>query len=206
MAGTFTRFQAALLGCGLAATSCLITASSHRAMPQQNAMTLPERLGPWKLLRREDLHESELSILQATNHWRSVYQYGETGQTVIVTLVAGASGPLASHHPQICYSRKEFSSYGDAGQWTVPERNDTFRFQTFEPRQFERPSLTIAYAWYDGDRWRAPVVPRIQLAGHPVLQRLQFTMRHHSGMTRDMRNIMQNFVELAVNATDAVPS
>ena len=197
------RFQAALLGCGLAVASCLVTPTSHSEVPRQPTFELPDTLGPWELLEQGTLQESELRILQASDHWRRVYQCRDTKEIVDVTLIAGASGPVASHQPEICYSRNEFSSPSDARLWTVPERSDTFRFHTFEPRQFERPALTIAYAWHDGVRWRVPRVPRLQLAGHAVLQRLQRTMRHPSGMARDAQAAMRQFIQLAVDAADA---
>ncbi len=202
IAYTLTRIQAALLGCGLAVVSCLITPVSHSAVSERCAFELPETLGSWELLEKGDLQKSELRILQASDHWRRVYQDREAQHTVVVTLVAGASGPLVSHQPEICYARNEFCSHGDARLWTVPERRDTFRFQTLEPRELERPALTIAYAWHDGDHWRAPRVPRLQLAGHAVLQRLQISLWHPSGMARDARDAMQRFIQLTVDAAD----
>ena len=202
MAGTFTRFQTALLGCSLAAASCCVTPASHSEVPQQRAFELPESLGSWELLEQGSLQESELRILQASDHWRRVYQCRETGQIVVATLVAGASGPLASHQPEICYARNEFCSHSDARIWVVPERRDRFRLQTLEPRQITQPALTIAYAWHDGENWRAPSLPRLQLAGHATLQRLQITMRHPGGAAGDAEVALQQIVQLILDATD----
>ncbi len=206
MAGTFTRFQAALLGCGLAVVSCLITPASHLEVPPHGAFELPETLGSWELLEQGNLQQSELEILHASDHWRRVYRCRETNKTVVVTLVAGASGPLASHQPEICYARSEFFAHGDALLWTVPERSDQFWLRTLEPRQFEQRSLTIAYAWHDGERWMAPRIPRLQLAGRATLQRLQITMRHRSGMAPAARIAIQQFAQLAVDAVDIMQS
>ncbi|MCM2375130.1 exosortase-associated EpsI family protein [Aporhodopirellula aestuarii] len=199
---TITRLQVALLGCVLAFVSCLITPASHSENSQPCAFELPETLGTWKLLEEGSLQESELEILHATDHWRRVYRCSRTNHTVVVTLVAGPSGPLASHQPAVCYARNEFRLQNDAVTWTVPDRDDMFRFQTLEPRQIERPAMTIAYAWHDGDRWRAPRVPRIRLAGNAALQRLQITMRHPSGMAHDALGTMRQFVQLTVDASD----
>ena len=205
IAGTTTRLQAALLGCGLAITNCLITSVSHTAAPQPTGFELPEILGSWKLREQAALQPSELSILQATDHWRRIYQCRKNGQIVIVTLLAGAGGPLASHHSETCHARNEFCSHGDTLLWSVPERPDQFRFQTLEPRQVERPALTVAYGWHDGDRWSAPRIPRLQLAGHAALHRLQITLRHPNGMSREARAAMQQFIQLTVEAMDARP-
>ncbi|MEO2028567.1 MAG: exosortase-associated EpsI family protein [Fuerstiella sp.] len=197
-----TRLRAALLGCGLALTSCLITAASHPTMPQKCAFELPQMLGAWKLVQQGSPDESELKILQATDHWQRVYQCQETNRIVVVTLIAGAAGPLVSHQPEVCYARNEFSSHSDARIWTVPERRDMFRMQTLEPRQITQPALTVVYAWHDGDRWRAPRFPRLQLAGNATLQRLQITMRHPGGGAGDAEATMQQMVQLILNATD----
>ncbi len=202
MTRTFTRFQAASVGCALAVASCLLTPASYCELPHQGACQLPDTVGPFELLEEVTLKQSELRVLEASDHWRRIYQDRDAKNTVDVTVVIGASGPMASHRPEICYSRRDFSLHGDAWLWTVPERHDTFCFQTFAPRQVDRPALTIAYAWHDGDSWRVPRVPRLELAGHAVVQRLQITMRHPHGRAPDARAAMQQFLQLALEAAD----
>lgn len=203
---TLHRFQAALVGCGLAITSCLITTASQSEVPPQVAFQLPEILGTWERQGQGSLEDGELSMLQASDHWRSTYQCRETKQLLVVTWIAGATGPLVGHLPEICYSRNEFSSHSQVALWTVPGYGDTFRFQTLEPWQSERLALTIAYAWRDTDRWLAPSAPRFQLAGHANLQRLQLSLRHPNGGSHAARMAMQQFLELAVDAAKAPPS
>ena len=203
---TITRLQAALLGCGMAIASCLATAASRPNVPQSCAFELPKVLDSWQLLRKENPDQSELRILQSSDQWQCVYQCQDTEQVVVVTLLAGAAGPLASHQPEVCYARDEYRSHSDAHVWTVPERGDKFRFQTLEPRRIMQPALTIAYAWHDGVLWRAPRVPRLQLAGHATLQRLQITMRHPSGMAHDAEATLQRFLRLTLDATDTPQS
>ena len=201
-----TRFQAVGMACSVALVSCLVLPALHPDVSPQCAFDLPATLGSWELLKQGTLQENELKILHASDHWQRVYQRSESKQIVVVTLVVGPSGPLASHQPEVCYARNEFCSYRDASLWNVPNRDDTFRFQTLEPRQVERAAMTIAYAWHDGDSWRAPRVPRVQLSGNSALQRIQITMRHPSGMTHDAQTAMQEFVQFAVEATDELNS
>ena len=199
---TLTRFKAVVLGCSLAAASCLATPGSRSKIPQQCVFELTETLGAWDLLEQRDLQPSALKILQASDHWQRVYQNRETKQIVVATLIAGEGGPLASHMPETCYARNDFCSLSDAIVWTVPERSDKFRFQTLAPRKIDQPAVTIAYAWNDGNQWTAPHYPRIQLAGHTTLQRLLITMRHPNGMASNAREAMQQFVQLAVNTVE----
>lgn len=201
-----TRTILALLGAGLAVVGCLIAPTSRPASPPHRPFVLPKALGSWELLEQLDLHESEVVALQASNHCRYIYRCRKSGQIVVVTLVAGAAGPLASHQPELCYARREFASHGESRTWTIPQRCDTFRFQSLEPRQVDRPALTVAYAWHDGQRWRAPRAARLQLAGHATLQRLQFAIRHPSCMARDARTTLERFIELTLSAAVPEPS
>jgi hypothetical protein len=198
---TLTRLQAALLGCLLAADSCLLSLVTNSPQSQERALDLPEVLGTWELLEQGQLDESELTMLQAHDHWQRVYRCQQTSQLVIATLVAGASGPLVCHQPEVCYARNEFSSYTETQLWSAPRSEDQFRFQTFEPRDLERPAMTICYAWHDGDRWRAPGIPRLRLAGRSSLQRLQVSMRHPTGSAPDAQQALQQFLMAAVDAT-----
>lgn len=200
---TLTRLRATMLGCGLAFTSCLMSTASHPTVPLKCAFELPPILGSWQLLKQESPAASELSILQATDHWQRVYQCQKTQKVVVATLIAGAAGPLASHQPEVCYARHEFCAHSDARIWTVPERRDSFRFQTLEPRQPTESALTIAYAWHDGTNWTAPGLPRFQLAGHASLQRLQLNMRHPGGLSRAAEVALRQFVQLILDAADA---
>lgn len=194
-----TRLPAAVLGCGLTITGCLLMTVSRPAAPLRvAAFALPDRLGPWTLLKCEQLPSDELKILHADDHWRRVYRQRDTGQYLVATLVVGDGGPLACHHPEICWSRAEFDSFTDSLPWTVPQQTDEFRIQTLLPRQIEQPARTFAYAWHDGDRWRSPEMPRLRLAGYPVLQQLQISMPHPAGMKQKARTALQQFIQLAV--------
>lgn len=209
---TPARLKAVVVGCALAALSCFATPQSYleRAEPHctfyrctfnRCTFRLNETLGAWDRLEQRELQPSELRVLQARDHWQCVYQHRETKQIVVVTLIAAEGGALTSHVPETCYARKDYCSLSEAIVWNVPDRSDTFRFQTLAPRMIDQPAVTIGYAWDDGRRWTAPQYPRFQLAGHATLQRLLITMRHPNGMGADARQAMQQFLELTVNAS-----
>ncbi len=202
---SLTRRKAAVLGCCLALVSCLATLSARTEVPSRCAFELAETIGGWELIERCELQPSELKILQAQDHWRRVYQHRQSKQVVVVTLIAGPGGPLASHQPETCYARTEFRAHSEPVVWHVPDQPDRFRFQTLQPRNVDQSALTIAYAWHDGSRWRAPQYPRFQLAGHPTLQRLLVTMRHPGGMTAEAQQVIRQVVRLTVDAAEAVP-
>ncbi|PAY21304.1 hypothetical protein CKO51_01630 [Rhodopirellula sp. SM50] len=201
---TLTRTKAAVLGCSLALVSCLATSAARTQVPPRCAFELAETLGRWELIERCELQPSELDILQAGDHWRHVYQHRQTKQVVVVTLIAGPGGPLASHLPETCYARTQFRAHSEPVVWNMPDQSDQFRCQTLQPRKVDQPALTIAYAWHDGSRWRAPQFPRFQLAGHPTLQRLLVSMRHPGGMTAEAQQVIRQVVGLTVDAAESV--
>ncbi|WP_147871174.1 hypothetical protein [Stieleria maiorica] len=194
-----TRSNIAVLGCVLSLLSCLATSTWRTETPPRCAFEPAQTLGPWQLLEHGELQASELAILRASDHWRVGYQHPQTRQVVVVTLIAGAAGPLASHLPETCYARQEYSSHSDAVVWKFPETSDSFRFQTLHPRDVDQPALTIAYGWHDGTRWSAPRSPRFQFAGSRTLQRMLVTMRHPGGLTTEARQVLQQVLELTVN-------
>jgi hypothetical protein len=198
-----THLQASVLGCSLAVAGCLLTPTSHSETSRALTFDVPDILGCWELQEHGQLQASELRLLQVKDHWRRIYHCRETQQVVVVTLITGPSGPLVSHQPEICYARSEFCSHSEATLWATASRRDEFRFQTLEPRLVEQPAITIAYAWHDGDHWRAPHFPRFSFAGNAGLQRLQITMRHPAGTTRQAGAAIQQFIQLSVDAADA---
>ncbi|MDV6029940.1 MAG: exosortase-associated EpsI family protein [Phycisphaera sp. RhM] len=198
-----TRTKAAVLGCSLALFSCLATSAARTQVPPRCAFELAESLGQWELIERCELQPRELGILQAGDHWRRVYQHRQTKQVVVVTLIAGPGGPLASHLPETCYARTEFRALSEPVVWNMSDHADRFRCQTLQPREVDQPALTIAYAWHDGSRWRAPQYPRFQLAGHSTLQRLLVTMRHPGGMTAEAQQVVRQVVGLTVEAAES---
>ncbi|MCS7466967.1 exosortase-associated EpsI family protein [Stieleria sp. ICT_E10.1] len=199
-----TRTKAAVLGCSLALVSCLATSAARTQVTPRCAFELAETLGQWELTERWELQPGELDILQAGDHWRRVYQHRQTKQVVVVTLIAGPGGPLASHLPETCYARTEFRAHSEPVVWNMPDQPDQFRCQTLQPREVDQPALTIAYAWHDGSHWRAPQYPRFQLAGHPTLQRLLVSMRHPGGMTAEAQRVIRQVVGLTVDAAESV--
>ena len=198
------RFTATLAGCLLTTASCLIPANLPRQPERCGQFELPPTLGTWQLLKQDVLPDDDLAIFDATQHWRRTYQCIETKQVIVATMIAGATGPLASHQPDICYARKDYRAIG--GQVTHRaslNQADEFQYQTFESRTAGCSALTVAYAWHDGQRWCVPIIPRIQLAGCASLRRLQVTVAHPSGTSLAAQQTLQQFVKLAVGRQES---
>jgi hypothetical protein len=192
------RLWAALAGCVLSLISCVLVPTTA-ASPQSLVLELPRRIGSWEMLRQDMLGPHELEMLQASDYRRRVYRCQETGRLLTATIVAGPSGPLACHQPEVCYGRNEYCTHSRAWVWRVPEREDEFRLLTLESLSIQQPTLTLAYAWHAEDRWRAPLVPRFQFFGNKTLQRLTVAMPHAAGAEDAAELAVQQFIKLVVS-------
>ncbi|MCC9599504.1 hypothetical protein LOC67_02950 [Stieleria sp. JC731] len=197
-----TNLHAVIVGCMIALISCGMSIRSiSRGFSDDQTFALPVQLGAWTMVGNEELPESELEVLHATNYWRQSFKNKTNDQTVVVTFIAGPAGPLASHLPETCYARHEFASIGKAASWIVPNSEHEFRFQTLVSRDIEQPSVTLAYSWHDGSHWCSPRYPRIQLAGHANLRRLMVSVRHPRGHSGNARQIIESFIGEVTNST-----
>lgn len=202
-----SRLRAILAGCGIALVGWASTQISPRrqgveqAAASETRFELPSRVGSWELIERLSLPEKELAIFNASDHWRYVYRCRDTKHLLVATLIAAEGGPLLCHLPEVCYERNAFESHATPRLWRVDSASDEFRFQKLTPRDHSQPSVTVAYAWHDGQRWSAPAVPRMQLAGHPTLKRLYITARSPSGHASELERSMQTFLQKAIKRT-----
>ncbi len=147
---------------------------------------LPERLGPWRLVKTLELEPGTGETLQCAAHLHGIYTNEQTGDTVVVAVLVGPSGPLSVHTPEICYSANDYELAGDRQRWTLttdsksPEQEHSFWRLHANSRHSTRANLRIFYAWSQGPQWQAVRGPRFALAGLPVIYKLQL-----SGPPRD---------------------
>ncbi len=137
---------------------------------------LPARLGPWRLVKTLDLEQGVGDALQCAAHLHGIYTNDQTGDSVIVAVLAGPSGPLSVHTPEICYSANDYELAGERQEWTVDDtkgQSHSFWKIHANSRHSTRPNLRILYGWSQGRQWQAVRGPRFALAGLPVLYKLQ---------------------------------
>src|SRR5688572_26854226 len=65
---------------------------------------LPKQLGPWRLVQAPEMEAGAIEILQSVGHLQGVYSNDQTGESLVIQLVAGPSGPMSAHTPEICYA------------------------------------------------------------------------------------------------------
>lgn len=140
--------------------------------------SLPPYVGGWRLIQAVPVEDEVKRKLQCAA-LQGIYSHEATGHTAVVALLAGPSGPLTAHSPEICYSAQDYeisddpqelrvvdSAAGEHSAWQVHGRS----------RHATRPSLQIVYSWSRGSTWQAVRGPRFALAGLPLLYKLQLAL------------------------------
>ncbi len=155
--------------------------------------------------------------MQCAAHLHGIYTNEQTGDTVVVAVLAGPSGPLSVHTPEICYSANDYELAGDRQRWQVTDAKGaehTFWKLHANSRHSTRPNLRVFYAWSHGTQWEAVRGPRFALAGLPVLYKIQLAgppLRDPSGEGPDpCQDFLARFVAdiqpRLIASTSRVPS
>jgi hypothetical protein len=136
---------------------------------------LPARLGPWRLVDAPELDERARRVLQAAGSLQAVYTNDQTSDTMVATIVAGPSGPISAHIPEICYAGSDYLTQGEREETKLDVEGQSHSFWKIHAlsQHANRPNLVVFYAWSAGEGWRSPAGPRFAFAGLPVLYKLQ---------------------------------
>jgi hypothetical protein len=137
---------------------------------------LPPRLGPWRLVKTHETPREVAAVLQCVACLHGAYTNDQTGDTVVVALIAGPSGPVSVHTPEICYSAVDYEITGERQRCELSDEQDQSHAMWqlhANSRQAGRPNLRVMYGWSDGRVWQATNGPRFAFAGLPVLYKLQ---------------------------------
>jgi hypothetical protein len=148
---------------------------------------LPLQLGNWRQTRTRKLEAEVARVLQCVGHLEGEYKNDQTGDTIVVAVVAGPGGPISVHSPEICYSAQDFELAGDRRLVTIEDnahRRHTFWQIDMHARDVgRRENLRLLYAWSRGNAWEAASGPRFAFAGVPVLYKLQLAGPPNSNST-----------------------
>ncbi len=153
--------------------------------------------GTWQRFDGRELPPSALATLGARQHWQHAYRCVDSGRPVNATCLEGPPGPIAAHTPEACLARDRFR-LDHAPRRVRIDRRHAVWVQSFQPRRFGDPALTVAYAWRDSAGWSAPQYPRFALAGEPSICRFQATTRHSPGTRAAAERDLLRFVEASL--------
>lgn len=137
---------------------------------------LPARLGSWRLVKTKELDEEVAKKLQCAGSLQGVYTNDQTGDNISVAIVAGPSGPISVHTPEICFSARDYEMAGERKPLAVLDKSRR-KHQLWQlyanARNPSRANLRVIYGWSRGQEWEAASGPRFAYAGVPVLYKIQ---------------------------------
>ncbi len=128
---------------------------------------IPVQFGDWSLVKKQELPESTLRMLQCYGYSLQVYQNARTGGRVNVAVLFGPRGPIAVHTPEVCYSGVGLTPSGPSTREVVNidgNENTLWRVNLRSERD-SKPKLEAYYAWSEGGIWQAAEYPRFWLTG-----------------------------------------
>ncbi len=158
---------------------------------------LPARLGPWRLVKQHQPEEGVADVLQCAAYFHGVYSNDETGDTVVIALVAGLAGPISVHTPEICYSALDYEMAGQRQRVAISDKNGQTHslWQVHvNSRHASRPNLRVLYGWSDGHVWTAAAGPRFAFAGLPVLYKVQLAGPYSDTLVNPPADACQEFL------------
>jgi hypothetical protein len=171
----------------------------------ENLSKTPEKFGDWVLEHSQSLDEDAAELLQASGSTLRNYRNQSTGDAVTVALIVGPAGPMSVHHPEVCYSSRDFNTLAPAKRFHVVGAVDAeFWGMTLEHAGLDGGKLSVAYGWNDGRGWAAPQQPRIQFGGAPLLYKLQLAAPLGGNERFDKSDPCRMFLRDFLPALDAV--
>lgn len=158
---------------------------------------LPAQLGPWRLLKTHKPQQTVMDVLQCAAYLHGIYANDQTGEHVSVALVAGPSGPISVHSPEICYSATDYEIAGEREKFGVVDasgRKHSMWQLHANSRESSRPNRRVLFAWSDGTVWQATRRPRFAYAGLPVLYKIQVAVPRRDHAADDSPDTSQEFL------------
>jgi hypothetical protein len=108
-----------------------------------------------------------------------------TGQTVVIALVNGRPGPVATHTPEVCYVASGYT-VDDKRAVRLGRSDRGGQFWTSvaaRTRGVDQTKLRLYWAWNGGDGWTASADPRGQFS------RFRYPVLHKLYVLRDLSNV-----------------
>lgn len=156
----------------------------------------PRQFGKWELQSTEKMSNDVLAVLECSGYFVRDYRNEETGQSVMVAVLVGPSGPISLHTPEICYSSRDYTLQGKSQRVSIPSggNKDEFWAATFRTNNLEADMLSVYYGWSTGRNWTADDDPRFAFAASPFLYKIQLASPLPPGSDAEDRTICRQFL------------
>lgn len=177
-----------------------------RQLAQRRLANVPERIADWELDSSEPLEPSVVKMLRCSGYLNRIYRHRVTDERVQVAVLAGPSGPISVHTPEICYSSRDYQTVDAPRRMQVRpnDRPDEALWETtFRENGSEGGLLRVAYGWSAGDFWKAPSQPRFTFGGEPLLYKLQLAVYQPPGAELEATDACRIFLRDFLPVLDA---
>ena len=149
---------------------------------------LPKKIGSWDYLQDGgDLPEEVTRELGLRGFLSRTYVNSNTRNSITLLLMAGESGRLVRHPPDVCYVSRGDQPIGDptaiAIEGTVPPSD----FRVLEYRRGDSPvddRFLVAYSLGVNGKWSIPRYPRITYGSAPMLFKVQILLPLNRSLDR----------------------
>jgi hypothetical protein len=143
--------------------------------------TLPLDIGDW---RGKDLEVKAGPTAGVAGCLQRSYFNAHRGVTVVVALMCGRPGPVATHTPEVCYGANGYD-VGEKKSVSIDGGDVPGKFwksDAVRTRAAEETKVRLYWAWNGGAGWVASHDARIEFPRHqyPVLHKL-YVLREISG-------------------------
>jgi hypothetical protein len=164
---------------------------------------IPSQFGTWKLAKMkttEEVDDAEVDMLEAASYTVRDYHSDGLRNDVVVTLLLGATGPIAAHTPDVCLPSYAHRTRGERKKVSITNADaasDCFWALTYQENNAEGKWRRVYYAWSDGGPWSAPDDARFKFAGSPYLYKVQVSGNFPAGADPEndvCRKFLREFV------------
>ncbi len=137
---------------------------------------LPRDIGRWTAVEDLPIEEFALQMLESAGYVHRRYLNRDSGQSIRLVILVGPPGPTAVHTPEICFSSRAYEITNNRMRTSIEAasgQQHSFWHVDFTTRNAFADGLRVYYAWSRGSEWKASESPRFELAGGPLLYKIQ---------------------------------
>lgn len=166
---------------------------------------LPANVGSWELKDTMELDPRAADMLECAGYHFAEYE-NSLGQTALVIILLGPSGPTAVHTPEICYSSRDYDVEQSKQRLDIDTKRGS-KSQlweiAFRSTGLDRHALWVAYGWSTDGVWKAPDSPRRAFAGAPYLYKIQVAMPFSEGeSSSENQRVLTQFCNEFIDTLD----
>ncbi len=157
---------------------------------------IPKQLGEWKYV--EDGHEMTEGVIAELGVTRYVSRIYANGQdSVTLLLMAGKTGRLVRHTPDICYgaSGNTFLKEPSPVVLDVDGESHEFRVLPIRPSSDLSGDFVVVYGFAHGGKFLSPSKPRLTYHGLPAVEKIQVLCRPDGDNLSEIPEHAKSFVQ-----------